>query len=76
MNTNKKTACLLLSLVAAAILSACSSAQQAPAPVVSGTNTGGYGYDNGTVTTPYGTVNTPYGTTGSPTDTANNPYNT
>ena len=58
MNTNKKTARLLLSLAAAAILSACSSAQQAAAPVVSGTNTGGYGYNNGTVTTPYGTVNT------------------
>ena len=91
MNTNKKTARLLLSLAAAAILSACSSAQQAAAPVVSGTNTGGYGYNNGTVTTPYGTVNTsttgnygynngavttPYGTVGTATDTANNPYNT
>ena len=91
MNTNKKTARLLLSLAAAAILSACSSAQQAAAPVVSGTNTGGYGYDNGTVATPYGTVNTsatgnygynngavttPYGTVGTTTNTANNPYNT
>ena len=91
MNTNKKTARLLLSLAAAAILSACSSAQQAAAPVVSGTNTGGYGYNNGMVTTPYGTVNTsttgnygynngavttPYGTVGTATDTANNPYNT
>lgn len=91
MNTNKKTARLLLSLAAAAILSACSSAQQAAAPVVSGTNTGGYGYNNGMVTTPYGTVNTsttgnygynngavttPYGTVGTATNTANNPYNT
>lgn len=81
-----------LALSAAAILSACSAAQQTAAPVVSGANTSGYGYDNGTVTTPYGTVNANTGavstnagygynngtvtTPYTPPIDTNNPYNT
>ena len=75
----------ILAGLTALIVSACSSPQQIGAPVVSGTNSSGYSYNNGSVNTPYGTynngtINTPYGsynngTISAPTNnTSNTPY--
>ena len=75
----------LLSATAAIILSACTTTAGIAAPVTSGTD--GYGYNNGTVSTPYGSATVPTtgntsgygynnGTVSTPYGTVTTPYGT